>query len=116
MKFQQTEAAKALDRVGGALLHNEATALEQDDSHMKVALLLNTQVNRAKASKNVGQGASVFGEDKDDKDEEGNPPASSILRFEKKTSRSQVAIDQGTTRSEHKRKDSKDSRKPDWLC
>jgi hypothetical protein len=30
-------------------------------------------VNRAKASKNVGQGASVFGEDKDDKDEEGTP-------------------------------------------
>ncbi len=51
------------------------------------ALLLNIQVNRAKASKNVGQGASVFGEDKDDKDEEGNLPASSILRFERKTSR-----------------------------
>ena len=104
MKFQQTEAAtKALDRIGGAL-HNDATALEQDDSYMKVALLLNTHVNRAKASKNVRQGASVFGEDKDDKDEEGNPPASSILRFEKKTSRSQVAKHQGTTRSEHERK------------
>jgi hypothetical protein len=47
--------------------------------------------------------ASVFGEDKDDKDESG-PPASSILRFEKKTSRSQVAKHQGTTRSEHERK------------
>ena len=34
---------------------------------------MNTQVNRAKASKNAGQGTSVFGEDKDDKYKEGNP-------------------------------------------
>ncbi len=46
MKFQRTEAAKALDRIRGAL-HNKATAFVQDDSYMKVELLLNTQVNSA---------------------------------------------------------------------
>ena len=30
MKFQQTEAAKALDRIGEAL-HTEETSLEQDE-------------------------------------------------------------------------------------
>ena len=54
---------------------------------LKVALLLNTQAKRAMASKNVRQGISVFEEDKDDEDEDGNPPASRLLRFEKKTSR-----------------------------
>ena len=115
MEIQRTEAAKALDRIGGAL-HIEATELKRDNSDMKVALSLNTEVKRANASKNVIQGAGVFGEDKDDEDEDGNPPASSIPAFRKEDesliSRKRPRNDEVGTR---KKRESEDSRKPHWL-
>lgn len=115
MEIQRTEAAKALDRIGGAL-HNEATELKRDDSERKVALSLNTEVKRAKASKNAGQSASVFGEDKDDEDEDENPPASIIPAFQKQdemlSSRKRPRNDELGTR---KKRESIEARKPHWL-
>lgn len=82
MQVQRTEAAKALDRIGGSL-HNDATELKRDDSDIKVALSLNSEAKRAKALKNVAIGGSVFGEDKDDDDEDEDPPAPSVPVFRK---------------------------------
>ena len=102
MQVQRTEAAKALDRIGGSL-HNDATELKRDDSDIKVALSLNSEAKRAKALKNVAIGGSVFGEDKDDDDEDEDPPAPSVPVFRKN--------DEMLT----SRKRSRTSRKSHWL-
>ena len=117
MEVQRTEAAKALDRIGGTM-HNDATELKRDDSDVKIALSLNTDAKRAKV-KNVTQGASVFGEDRGDDDDDGddeNPPTPGIPVFrnddELFISRKRPRNDDIRTRKEA---DIKDSRKPHWL-
>ena len=79
MELQRVEAAKALDRVGGALTL-EATSLERqdDDQPIKVALgstLSSSRVAKAGIKKKATPAAGFEEDDEDNEDEEGNSDA-----------------------------------------